>query len=53
MIDTVLDWVAAYSGYIMLVSFFIGFVGIAVWVYRPANRAKLEKHRDIPFREKE
>lgn len=53
MIGAFLDMVAAHSGHIMLVSFFVGFVGIAVWAYRPANRAKLEQHRDIPFRETE
>jgi len=53
MIGFLLDWVAAHGGHVMLVSFFTGFAGIALWAYRPANRARLERHRDIPFREAE
>lgn len=53
MTDMILGWVAAHSGHIMLVSFFTGFLGIALWAYRPGNRDKLEQHRDIPFRETE
>jgi|GEM_PF-1491559 cbb3-type cytochrome oxidase subunit 3 len=53
MMATVLDWITAHSGHIMLVSFFAGFAGIVLWAYRPANRARLEQHRDIPFRETE
>jgi cbb3-type cytochrome oxidase subunit 3 len=45
-----IDWLALYSGYVVLLAFFTAFVGIAVWVYFPAHKGKLEQHRDIPFK---
>lgn len=46
-----IDTLAQYSGYIVLVGFFTAFVGIAIWAYRPANKKTIENYRDIPFRE--
>jgi cbb3-type cytochrome oxidase subunit 3 len=46
-----IEWIAQYSGYAILIAFFSAFVGIAAWIYRPKNRAKIEEHRLIPFKE--
>lgn len=46
-----MDWVSTYSGYIVLLTFFTAFIGIAIWAYRPSNKTLLEAYRDIPFRE--
>jgi cbb3-type cytochrome oxidase subunit 3 len=40
-----------YCGYIVLLGFFIAFVGIAVWTYRPANKDALEALGRIPLQE--
>lgn len=48
-----IDWLAQYSGYFVLLTFFVAFVSVAVWIYRPANKVRIEKHGDIPFREAE
>ena len=36
-------------GYLVLLAFFISFVAIALWIYRPSQKNKIEKYRDIPF----
>lgn len=46
-----IEWLSQYSGYAVLLAFFAAFAGIVFWAYRPANRARLEAHRHIPFKE--
>jgi len=48
-----IEWLAQYSGYAVLVMFFTAFVGIAAWAYRPSNKERLELYRDIPLKEAE
>lgn len=48
-----IDWLAEYGAYVMLIAFFAAFVGVAIWAYFPANRQKIEKYGDIPFKEAE
>lgn len=45
-----IEWLAQYSGYVVLIGFFAAFWGITLWTYRPANKEKLEQHRNIPFK---
>lgn len=39
------------EGLVVLVAFSLAFVGIAVWVYLPVNRHKINAHAAIPFSE--
>lgn len=48
-----IEWLSQYSGYAVLLAFFAAFAGITFWTYRPSNKAEIERHRDIPFREAE
>lgn len=48
-----IEWISQFSGYVLLLVFFTAFTGIWIWAYLPANRNKLEQHRNIPFRETE
>lgn len=36
---------------LILVSFFLFYCGVLVWMYRGKNRKKLERHKNIPFLE--
>ncbi len=48
-----IDWLFENGGYVVLIGFFAAFCGVAIWIYRPSNRSKIEKMREIPFREGE
>ena len=50
---SIIDWIFAYSGHIVLVGFSLTFIVIIIWAYRPSQRAALETHRNIPFKEAE
>lgn len=43
-------WLYQHGGYAMLLVFFIIFSGVALWVYLPRNRQRLEDFRNIPFK---
>lgn len=43
------EWLWQSSGYIALLTFFGGFCAMAVWIYLPRNRKRLESFREIPF----
>jgi cbb3-type cytochrome oxidase subunit 3 len=45
------EWLSQYSGYAVLISFFVIFLGIAIWSYLPSRKAQIEKHKYIPLRE--
>ena len=45
------EWLAQYSGYAVLISFFGIFMAIVFWSYLPAHKTQIEKHKYIPFRE--
>lgn len=47
MIGYVLD----NAGVIGLLFFFLFFVGVLIWLYRPGQKQKFEKHSQIPFKE--
>lgn len=47
-----IDWLSIYSGYFVLLGFFLAFLGIAFWIYLPSNKKRFESYLDIPFREK-
>lgn len=44
-----MEWLWQNSGYVVLVAFFVGFCGVALWIYLPRNRRRLEDMRNIPF----
>lgn len=46
-----IEALSQYSGYVMLLGFFAGFCGIAIWVFLPKNKDILNKHAEIPLRE--
>lgn len=48
-----IDWLIQHAPSIGLLGFFLGFVGVAVWAYLPANKRRIEDHAHIPFREQE
>lgn len=48
-----IEWISEFSGPAALLAFFIAFVAIAFWTYRPANKTEMERRRHIPFRETE
>ena len=37
-------------GTLVLVLFFVAFVGIAIWAYLPAQRQKMKSYGEIPLR---
>lgn len=39
------------EGLIVLVSFTLAFIGIAVWAYLPRNKQQMKAHGEIPFKE--
>ena len=47
-----IDWLAQHGQLAVLLMFFGIFMGFAVWAYRPANKAKLEKYGHIPLEER-
>lgn len=34
---------------LITVTFFITFIALAIWVFRPGNKAKYQQHGDIPL----
>lgn len=36
---------------ILTVVFFIAFIALVVWVYRPGRKAEHERHAELPFAE--
>jgi cbb3-type cytochrome oxidase subunit 3 len=48
-----MDWLVSHSPVIGLVFFFVFFLVMAVWAYRPANKEKLESNKYLPFAEDE
>ena len=46
-----ISWLAQYSGYAVLLAFFVAFGSIAAWAYWPSNRTRLEQHKGIPLKE--
>lgn len=44
-----MQWLWQYSGYLVLVAFFVAFCGVALWIYLPRNSKRLESFRNIPF----
>lgn len=48
-----IDWLVQHGPSLGLLGFFVGFVCIAVWTYRPALKKQIEDHAHIPFREQE
>lgn len=46
-----IDTLVRHAPMIALLGFFVGFVGIVLWAYAPANKARLQKNADIPFKE--
>lgn len=38
-------------GSLITLSFFVAFVGIAVWTFLPSNKAKLKAYGEIPLKE--
>lgn len=47
-----MDWLASYGGIVVLIMFFIMFLGFAFWAYVPANKLKMDEYGQIPFKEK-
>lgn len=48
---TAFDWVVHHAPLIGLLFFFMFFVGMAAWVYRPGAKAKYQSFASIPFEE--
>ena len=39
------------EGIIVLVAFTVAFIGIALWVYLPKNKQRMQAYGNIPFQE--
>ena len=48
-----MELLAQHAGLVMLIAFFLGFVGIACWAYAPANKKRFSDDAMIPFKEDE
>ena len=46
-----IDWLAEHGKIVVLVVFFVMFLGFAAWAYRPANKGKMEQYGQIPLKE--
>ena len=45
-----LDWITHHAGVIGLLFFFIFFVLMTLWVYRPGAKKKYQDKANIPFK---
>lgn len=48
-----IEWLSQHGGSVILVCFFSAFTGIGIWLCIPKNKARLERHAEIPLRETE
>lgn len=48
-----IDWIAQYSGHIVLIGFFTAFCGIGIWIFRPGKKAEFAHYAEIPLKEVE
>ena len=46
-----MDWLMQNGSTAVTVIFFLTFVGFGAWAYAPRNKAKMEEHGNIPFKE--
>lgn len=46
-----MDFIINNAGKIGLLFFFLVFIGVVVWLYAPGRKKKIEKHKEIPFKE--
>lgn len=44
-----IDWIAAHAGLIGLLFFFVFFVTMVLWIYRPGAKSRYQKFASIPF----
>lgn len=47
-----IDWLYVHPGLLGLVFFFVFFVGMAAWVYRPGSAQAYQDQGNIPLMEK-
>ncbi|MGE3623682.1 MAG: cbb3-type cytochrome oxidase subunit 3 [Bdellovibrionales bacterium] len=45
-----MDWLIQHGGMLVTVMFFVLFIAIAFWAYRPANKSKMQSYGDIPLK---
>ena len=46
-----MEWLAAQGGVLVLVMFFVAFLGFALWAYLPSNKKRMEDCGHIPLKE--
>ncbi|MGB9151675.1 MAG: cbb3-type cytochrome c oxidase subunit 3 [Alphaproteobacteria bacterium] len=46
-----MDWLAAHGGLLVLLMFFVIFLGFFYWAYKPANKRMMEDYGHIPMME--
>lgn len=46
-----MDWLATQGNILVLVIFFLMFLGFAVWAYRPKNKDRMQRDSEIPLKE--
>ena len=46
-----MDWLAKHGPSAVLLVFFVIFLGIAFWAYRPSNKKTLQEYGQIPLKE--